>query len=129
MLVAWICRGEQCKVRGIVRGSVVNGRLIIRLVTGHCLRGALLVDQRAVPVGRGGSIGRAGLQVLGDIGDEADIDRCGKPSHTETSSASNSEERHGGRWGVGSVGDSQRRGGLEEEVNRRVQVTAHPNRV
>lgn len=91
-------------MRGIVRGAVVNGCLIVRLVTGHCLRGALLVDQRAVLVGRGGSIGWAGLHVsLGDVGKEADIDRCGKPSRTEASSASNSEERHGGRWGVGRV--------------------------
>lgn len=71
-------------------------------MTGHCLRGTLLVDQRAVLVGCRGSIGRAGLHVLGDTGDEADIDRCGEPSRTEASSASNSEERHGdgGEWGV-----------------------------
>lgn len=92
-------------MRGIVRGGVVNSSLIIRLVTGHCLRRALLVDQRAVPVGRGGSIGRAGLDLsLGDIGDKADIDRCGKASRTEASGTSNSEQRHGVRVGSGECG-------------------------
>ena len=83
---------------------MVNGGLIIRLVTGHCLRGTLLVDQRAVLVRRGGRVGWAGLDVsLGGTGEVAGIDRCGKPSRTEASGASNSEERHCGRWRVGRV--------------------------
>ena len=80
-----------------VRGAVVNGGLIIRLVTGHSLGWRLLVDQGAVLVRCGGSIRGAGLHggiTLGNIGDEAGIDRRRESADPKASSTPNSEERH-----------------------------------
>ena len=85
-------------MRGHVRGTVVNGGIVIRLVTGHGFRRALLVDQGAVLGRRGGSIGRGGLDcrsTLDRAGVETGIDRGNQASRPETSRASNSEERHG----------------------------------
>lgn len=59
---------------------MIDGSVVVRLVTGHCLRRTLLVDQGAVPGRSGGSIGCAGLDArstLDGTGIEARIDRSG----------------------------------------------------
>lgn len=77
---------------GVVRGAVVNGGIIVWLMTRHGLRGAFLVDQRTVPGGRGRSICRGGLDGLGVLGDKTGIDRGDEPAHSQGSSTPISEE-------------------------------------
>jgi hypothetical protein len=79
-----------------VRGAMVNRGLIVRLVTSHSLGGRLLVDQGAILVRRGGSIRGGGLHgtSLGNIGDEAGIDRRGESANPKASGTPNSEKRH-----------------------------------
>lgn len=87
-------------MQGGVRGAVVNGSLIVGVVTCHCIRRALLVDQGAAMMSPGGSLSRVGLDgrsALGDIGGEAGIDGSDETGRPEASSTSNSEERHGVR--------------------------------
>ena len=81
----------------VVRGAVVNGGLIIRLVTGHSLGGGLLGDQGAVLGRRGGSIRSGGLHgrnSLGGVREETGIDRRRKSADPKASSTPDSEERH-----------------------------------
>lgn len=92
-----LAKGFATELKGdCVRGAVVNGGFIIRLVTGHSLGWRLLVDQRAVLVRRAGSIRSAGLDggiALGKVGrDEAGIDGCSNPADPKASGTSNSEE-------------------------------------
>lgn len=80
----------------VVRGAVVNGGLIIRLVTGHGLGGGLLGEQGAVLGRRGGSIRSAGLHgriaLEGIAGDETGIDRHSESGGPKASSTPNSEQ-------------------------------------
>lgn len=106
---------------------MVDSGLIVRLMTGHGLCWSLLADQSAVLVGRVGSIRRAGAHLaLGHAGDKAGIDRGEHSSRTKASSTSDSKKRHVDRQ-VTCVVVAKAEAGWCEEVNRRVQVTAHPN--
>jgi hypothetical protein len=92
-----LVKGSATEPKGdSVRGAVVNGGLIIRLVTGHSLGGSLLGDQGAVLRRRGGSIRGGGLHgrnALGGIdGDETGIDRRSKSADPKASSTPNSEQ-------------------------------------
>lgn len=63
---------------GYTRGAVINGSIVVWLVTSHCLRRALLVDQGAVLARSGGSFGWGGLDgrcALDGVRVEAHIDR------------------------------------------------------
>jgi len=80
--------------QGTIRGAVVNGGFVVRLVTSHCLSRALVADQGAARMGRCRSLGRVGLDARSKLGDKADIDGSDQASRPETSSTSNSEERH-----------------------------------
>lgn len=90
--------GSATEPRGdAVRGAVVNGSVIVWLVTGHSLRGTLPVDQGAARVSRGGSLGRGGLHgrnALGAIGDETCIDGRSNPASAKGGGTPNSEKRH-----------------------------------
>lgn len=80
---------------------MINGGIVIGLVTGHCLSRALLADQRAAGVGRGRRLGRVGLdgrRPLHAVGGKAGIDGSDQTGRPEASSTSNSEERHGVWW-------------------------------
>jgi hypothetical protein len=78
---------------------VVDSSLIIGLVTSQRLSRALLVDQGGALVGVGGSIGRAGLDLVGGVGNKAGIDGDSQPGGAKASDAANSEKRHSGRRG------------------------------
>lgn len=86
---------------GPLRGAVVNGSLIVWLVTGHRLRRGLLVDQRTL-LGR--DSGRSGgtcldRRITGDTRDvrsKTDIDGGDNPARPEAGSASCSDKRHCG---------------------------------
>lgn len=85
---------------GLLRGAMVNGSLIVRLVTSHRLGRSLLVDQRTL-LGRdsrgGGS--RLDRRITGgarDVRSETDINGGDSSAGPEAGSASCSDERHGG---------------------------------
>ena len=86
----------QIATEEISRSSVVNGGLVIGLVTGHCLRRTLLADQCAVFVRDGRGISRAGLD--GAVGGrhKTGIDRSGEPASAEAGEPSYSRKRHDG---------------------------------
>lgn len=91
-------RIKGCWGWGSARSCVVNCGLVVRLVTSHCLRRVLLVDQGAATVGSSGSLRGVGLDgrgALGTVGDKAGINWDKQTACAEASSPSNSEERHG----------------------------------
>lgn len=92
-----LVEGSATEPKGdVVRGAVVNGGLIIWLVTGHSLGGSLLGDQGAALRRRSGSIrggrlhGRSALR--GIDGDETGIDRRRKSADPKASRTPNSEQ-------------------------------------
>lgn len=86
---------------GPLRGAVVNGSLIVWLVTGHRLSRSLLVDQRTL-FGRDSRCGRGtrlDRRITGDtryVRSKTDIDGGDNPARPETGSASCSDKRHCG---------------------------------
>lgn len=87
---------------------MIDGGLVIGAVTSQSLGRRLLVDQRASLLGGGGSIGRAGLDLVGRARHETSIDRSSQSSRAEASGATNTKERHyrrrGGKSRVGIEG-------------------------
>lgn len=86
---------------GPLRGAVINGSFIIRLVTGHRFSRGLLVDQRTL-LGRDSRRGggtRLDRRITGDTRDvrsKTGTDGGDNPARPEAGSASCSDKRHCG---------------------------------